>query len=56
MDVDPSHIQSVGYGATRFLVTPQDVDMHSQASIDAEKAFEQPNRRVEIRFKFPTPQ
>jgi outer membrane protein OmpA-like peptidoglycan-associated protein len=56
MDVDPSHIQAVGYGATLFLVKPQMMDMHSQASIDAEKALEQPNRRVEIRFKFPTPQ
>jgi outer membrane protein OmpA-like peptidoglycan-associated protein len=56
MDVDPGHIQAVGYGATRFRVAPRPVDMHSQASIDQEKAYEQPNRRVEIRFKFPTPQ
>jgi outer membrane protein OmpA-like peptidoglycan-associated protein len=56
VDVDPAHIQAAGYGATRFLVTPQPVDMHSQASIDQEKALEQPNRRVEIRFKFPTAQ
>ncbi|MGA3170819.1 MAG: OmpA family protein [Chthoniobacteraceae bacterium] len=53
MDVDPSHIQAVGYGATNFLVVPRPVDMHSQASIDQEKLLEQPNRRVEIRFKFP---
>ena len=53
MDVDPAHIQAVGYGATRFVVTPQPVDMHSQASIDKEELLEQPNRRVEIRFKFP---
>jgi outer membrane protein OmpA-like peptidoglycan-associated protein len=56
VDIDPSHIQAVGYGATRFIVAPQEVDMRSQPSIDREKAFEQPNRRVEIRFKFPTPQ
>jgi len=53
MDVDPSHIQSIGYGATNFLVAPQSVDMHSQGSIDREKTLEQSNRRVEIRFKFP---
>jgi hypothetical protein len=35
---------------------PKEVDMHSQTSIDAEKLLEQPNRRVEIRFKFPTAQ
>ncbi len=52
MDVDPSHIQASGYGATNFVVAPQTVDMHSQASIDREKALEQPNRRVEIRFQF----
>jgi len=56
MDVDPSHIQANGYGATRFLVVPKPVDMHSQASIDKEKLLEQPNRRVEIRFKFPKAQ
>jgi outer membrane protein OmpA-like peptidoglycan-associated protein len=53
MDVDPAHIQAIGYGATLFIVRPQPVDMHSQASIDKEKILEQPNRRVEIRFKFP---
>jgi outer membrane protein OmpA-like peptidoglycan-associated protein len=53
MDVDPTHIQATGYGATNFVVRPQPVDMHSQVSIDKEKLLEQPNRRVEIRFKFP---
>ncbi len=53
MDVDPSHIQATGYGATNFLVAPKPVDMHSQASIEQEKLLEQSNRRVEIRFKFP---
>lgn len=56
MDVDPSHIQAKGLGATRFLVPPKAVDMHSQASIDQEKLLEQPNRRVEIRFQFHKPQ
>jgi outer membrane protein OmpA-like peptidoglycan-associated protein len=56
MDVDPSHIQSVGYGAANYVVQPRAVDMHSQASIDAEKLYEQPNRRVEIKFKFPKAQ
>jgi len=52
MDVDPSHIQATGYGATNFLVAAKPVDMHSQTSIDQEKILEQSNRRVEIRFKF----
>ena len=56
MDVDPGHIQATGYGAANFVVMPKEVDMHSQTSIDAEKLLEQPNRRVEIRFKFPTAQ
>lgn len=56
MDINPSHIQAIGYGATNFLVTPHPVDMHSQASIDQEKLLEQSNRRVEIRFKFPKAQ
>jgi outer membrane protein OmpA-like peptidoglycan-associated protein len=56
MDVDPTHITAVGYGATNFLVQPKPFDMHSQASIDQEKVLEQSNRRVEIRFKFPTAQ
>jgi outer membrane protein OmpA-like peptidoglycan-associated protein len=55
MDVDPAHIQATGYGATNFLVTPKPVDMHSQSSIEQEKLWEQSNRRVEIRFKFPKP-
>ncbi len=53
MEVDPSHIQATGYGATNFLVAPKPVDMHSQDSIEKEKLLEQSNRRVEIRFKFP---
>jgi len=53
MDVNPGHIQAIGYGATNFVVKPQPVDMHSQASIEKEKLLEQSNRRVEIRFKFP---
>jgi outer membrane protein OmpA-like peptidoglycan-associated protein len=56
MDIDPSHIQAYGYGATNYVVSPQSVDMHSQASIDQEKLIEQPNRRVEISFKFPKDQ
>jgi len=53
MDVDPTHIQATGYGATKFLVQPKPVDMHSQASIDQEKDLEASNRRVEIKFNFP---
>ena len=53
MEVDPTHIQAHGYGATNFLVQPKPVNMRSQPSIDAEKLLEQSNRRVEIRFKFP---
>ncbi len=53
MDVNPSNIKAIGYGATRFLVTPKPVDMRSQPSIEQEKLLEQSNRRVEIKFKFP---
>ncbi len=56
MDVDPSHIQAYGYGASNFLVAPKPVDMRSQSSVDQEKLLEQSNRRVEIRFKFPKPE
>jgi outer membrane protein OmpA-like peptidoglycan-associated protein len=56
MDVDPTHIKSIGYGATNYLVQPQSIDMHSQAAIDKEELFEQSNRRVEIKFKFQEPQ
>jgi outer membrane protein OmpA-like peptidoglycan-associated protein len=56
MDVDPAHIQAIGYGATHFLMAPKPVNMHSQLSIDQEKLLEQGNRRVEIRFKFPKAQ
>lgn len=54
VDVDPAHIKAIGYGATDFLVKPRPVDMRSQASIDEEKLVEQSNRRVEIKFKFPS--
>ena len=56
MDIDPAHIQATGYGATKFLVAPHPVDMHLQSSIDQEKLYEQSNRRVEIKFKFPKTQ
>jgi outer membrane protein OmpA-like peptidoglycan-associated protein len=56
MDVDPSHVTATGYGATNYIVAPKPVDMHSQISIDQEELFEQPNRRVEIKFKFPAAQ
>jgi outer membrane protein OmpA-like peptidoglycan-associated protein len=56
MDVDPGHINAIGYGATNFLVQPKPVDMSSQASIEQEKLLEQSNRRVEIKFKFPAAQ
>jgi outer membrane protein OmpA-like peptidoglycan-associated protein len=56
MDVDPSHVTATGYGATNFIVPPKPVDMHSQTAIDQEELLEQPNRRVEIKFKFPAAQ
>ncbi len=52
-DVDPSHIQTQGFGKTRLVVTPAAYDSHSQASIDAEKIRQARNRRVEIVFRFP---
>ena len=53
MDVDPSRIQVRGFGKTKLIVQPRPYDAHSQASMDAEKARQQPNRRVEIVFRFP---
>ena len=52
-DVDPSHIQTQGFGKTRLVVPPSAYDAHSQASIDAEKMRQARNRRVEIVFRFP---
>ena len=53
MDVDPARIQVRGFGKSKLLVPPRPYDEHSQASLDAEKARQQPNRRVEIVFRFP---
>lgn len=53
MDVNPDNIQTKGYGKRKLIVPPRPVDEHSQASIDAEKARQQPNRRVEVVFSFP---
>jgi len=49
-------VTATGYGATNFIVKPKPVDMHSQPAIDQEEIFEQSNRRVEIKFKFPAAQ
>lgn len=53
MDVDPARIQVRGFGKSKLLVQPRPYDERSQASLDAEKARQQPNRRVEIVFRFP---
>lgn len=53
MDVDPARIQVRGFGKSKLLVPPRPYDEHSQAAIEAEKARQQPNRRVEIVFRFP---
>src|SRR5581483_11077224 len=53
MEVDPSRIETIGYGSTGFKVAPQQYAPKHQASIDAEIARQQPNRRVEIVFRFP---
>ena len=52
MEVDPSRIQTRGFGKTRMVVPPAVYDPHSQSSIDAEKARQAKNRRVEIVFRF----
>jgi outer membrane protein OmpA-like peptidoglycan-associated protein len=52
-DVNPTRIETVGFGSSRFKVEPHPYDRSKQASLDAEIARQQPNRRVEIVFKFP---
>lgn len=65
MEVDPSKIETVGLGATAFKVQPDPrFDPRSakfdrslqQSDYDAEKVRQQPNRRVEIVFRFPRSQ
>jgi len=51
---DASHIQSQGFGSSHFRVEPAAPADGSQASIDAEIARQQPNRRVEMVFRIPT--
>lgn len=53
MDIAPERIEAHGFGKTNLLVQPQPYDAKVQASIDAEIARQQPNRRVEIVFHFP---
>jgi outer membrane protein OmpA-like peptidoglycan-associated protein len=53
MGVSPANIQTKGFGKTKLQVTPRPYDQTSQAAIDAEKMRQQPNRRVEIVFRFP---
>jgi outer membrane protein OmpA-like peptidoglycan-associated protein len=48
MGISPERIETVGLGSTRMIVPPEPYDITSQASIDAEIARQQPNRRVEI--------
>ena len=52
--IDPSRIQARGFGGSHFRVEPEAPANSSQAAIDAEIARQQPNRRVEIVFRFPT--
>jgi outer membrane protein OmpA-like peptidoglycan-associated protein len=52
MNIDPAKVQTRGFGSSRLLVQPKPYDSESQASIDAEKHRQQPNRRVEIVFRF----
>jgi len=46
MGIDPAQIQSRGYGASKFLVTPRPVMDPSQEQAEIER--QQPNRRVVI--------
>ena len=52
--IDPSHIQARGFGGSHYKVEPKPVTAGGQAAIDAEIARQQPNRRVEIVFHFPS--
>lgn len=52
MDVNPARVETQGFGSSKVMVAPKPYDSASQASIDAEKARQAPNRRVEIDFRF----
>ncbi len=51
MGIAPERIETVGLGSSKMIVPPQPYDATQQASIDAEIARQQPNRRVEIVIK-----
>ena len=53
IQIDPAHIQAKGFGSSHYRLEPNPVTTGGQAAIDAEIARQQPNRRVEIVFRFP---
>jgi len=53
--IAPAHIQAKGFGSSHYRIEPKPANTtEGQSAIDAEIARQQPNRRVEIVFRFPT--
>ncbi|HXY60122.1 MAG TPA: OmpA family protein [Chthoniobacterales bacterium] len=48
LGIDPSHIDAVGRGSTKFVVPPRLVSLSPGPALDAEIQRESPNRRVEV--------
>jgi outer membrane protein OmpA-like peptidoglycan-associated protein len=48
LGIDPSHIDALGRGSTKFVVPPRSVSLSPGPALDAEIQHESPNRRVEV--------
>ncbi|MEO5720592.1 MAG: OmpA family protein [Chthoniobacterales bacterium] len=48
LGVDPSQVQTRGYGAAKLLVIPRPTNTADPAAVDAEIARQRPNRRVVV--------
>jgi len=53
-NIDPSRIQSKGFGSSHYRIEPRQPADNSLPAIEAEIARQQPNRRVEIVFRIPS--
>ena len=54
IQINPAHIQAKGFGSSHYRVEPKSIITGGQSAIDAEIIRQQPNRRVEIVFQFPS--
>ena len=48
LGIDPSHIDALGRGSTKFVVPPRSASLSPGPALDAEIQHESPNRRVEV--------